>query len=124
MTDVTPRIPADVKVIQSYSDKGFRISGQDYPAAVLLSGAFARGVEIESMADFSAKHLSLFDGLDAAYLLLGCGSRAVLPAPDMMAALKARGIVAEPMTTGAACRTYNVLLGEGRKVAALLLPAG
>ena len=44
-----------------------------------------------------------------------------IPLP-LKAALKAKGIVIEPMDTGAACRTYNVLLAEGRRVAAVLLP--
>ena len=44
-------------------------------------------------------------------------------APALRAALKARGIAIEAMDTGAACRTYNVLLAEDRRVAAALLPS-
>jgi uncharacterized protein len=54
-------------------------------------------------------------------LLLGCGSR---PAPlksELRASLRVRGIVLELMDTGAACRTYNVLLAEERRVAAALI---
>jgi uncharacterized protein len=40
----------------------------------------------------------------------------------LRAALKAAGIALEPMDSGAACRTYNVLMAEGRLVAAALLP--
>ena len=54
-------------------------------------------------------------------VLLGTGARAVWPAAELRAGLRARGIVAEPMTTAAACRTYNVLLAEDRRVAAALI---
>jgi uncharacterized protein len=43
-------------------------------------------------------------------------------APALRLALKARGIAIEAMETGAACRTYNVLLAEDRRIAAALLP--
>jgi uncharacterized protein len=43
-------------------------------------------------------------------------------APALRAALKEAGIAVEPMDTGAACRTYTVLVAEDRRVAAALLP--
>ena len=57
-----------------------------------------------------------------AVLLLGCGARMVLVPPALREALRAAGVVIEPMDTGGACRTYNVLLAEDRQVAAALLP--
>lgn len=54
-------------------------------------------------------------------LLLGCGVRAVPVPAAVRARLKEHGIVVEPMDTGAACRTYNVLIAEGRRVAAALI---
>ena len=57
-------------------------------------------------------------------LLIGCGRRMV-PLPKVLREeLRAAGIVADAMDTGAACRTYNILLAEDRRVAAALLPAG
>ena len=55
------------------------------------------------------------------HLLLGTGTDLVPPRPSLRAALKAAGIVADPMATGAAARTYNILLGERRRVACALL---
>jgi uncharacterized protein len=46
----------------------------------------------------------------------------VLLAPPLRRALRTAGVVADVMDSGAACRTYNVLLAEGRRVAAALLP--
>ena len=57
-------------------------------------------------------------------LLLGLGAD-IAPVPRAFReALEAAGIGVEPMNSPAACRTYNVLLGEGRRIAAALLPVG
>jgi uncharacterized protein len=67
------------------------------------------------------------DDLDAVFALgpelviLGSGSRQRFPPAQTLAALLARGIGCEVMDTGAACRTYNVLVSEGRRVVAALL---
>jgi uncharacterized protein len=54
-------------------------------------------------------------------LLLGLGRRMVPISAVLRASLKAEGIAVEAMDTGAACRTYNLLLAEDRRVAAALL---
>lgn len=54
-------------------------------------------------------------------LIVGCGPRFVPPPAGMRRALSEAGIVLEWMDTGAACRTFNVLLGEDRQVAAALV---
>jgi uncharacterized protein len=73
-----------------------------------------------------------FDQLDAAHferiaalrpelVIFGSGSRIRFPRPEWLRSLIERGIGLETMDTGAACRTYNVLVGEGRSVVAALL---
>ena len=54
-------------------------------------------------------------------VILGTGALQRFPDPSLMGAILSRGIGCEVMTTSAACRTYNVLVGEDRKVAAVLL---
>ena len=54
-------------------------------------------------------------------LLLGCGAAFGQPTAELRAALRAHGIVTEAMDTRAACRTFNVLLAEDRRVAAALI---
>jgi uncharacterized protein len=56
-------------------------------------------------------------------LLLGCGRRMRPVPPALRQGLRQAGIVVDAMDTGAACRTYSVLLAEERRVAAALLPA-
>ena len=76
--------------------------------------------------------VSSFDALDEAsfkalialgpeLVIFGSGSRIRFPRPALLKALMARRIGFEAMDTPAACRTYNVLLGEGRAVVAALL---
>jgi uncharacterized protein len=55
-------------------------------------------------------------------LLIGTGARMALLPKALKAALREAGIAADTMDSGAACRTYNVLMGEERRVAAALLP--
>jgi len=115
-------VPAGRPVIQSYGAGGFRISGTLHAGAVLV---FADGVApwsvatpltIESLAPAIARRGD-FD-----LLLIGCADVALDLAPALTARLKGEGVVAEAMGTGAACRTYNLLQAEGRRVAAALLP--
>lgn len=68
----------------------------------------------------SATLLAMVGKIDV--LLLGLGAE-IAPVPrDLREILEAQGIGVEPMASPAACRTYNVLLGEGRRIAAALLP--
>lgn len=55
-------------------------------------------------------------------LLIGCGTGAKLIKTNLLVELKNAGIIVEPMDTGAACRTFNVLIAEDRRVAAALIP--
>lgn len=68
----------------------------------------------------SATPLALVGKIDV--LLLGTGKEIGHASPEFRKALEEAGIGVEVMNSPAACRTYNVLLGEGRRIAACLLP--
>jgi len=108
------------QIIERYGPSGFRVSGSIYLGPVLVfpdraEAWAAAAVTVERLAPVVAH-----GGIEL--LLLGMGRR-MLPVPAAVrAALKAAGIAIEPMDTGAACRTYNLLLAEERRVAAALLP--
>ncbi len=124
MTDVTPLIPAGRQVVDSYGRNGFHVSSVAYEGAILVTAEATVAWPVGSLAEITLDSLSpLFDrGIEI--LLLGCGARMVPVPPALRAALKAKGMVIDAMDTGAACRTYNVLLAEERRVAAALLPPG
>jgi uncharacterized protein len=78
-------------------------------------------------AGFEALTAAHFEALLAAapgveVVLLGTGERQRFPHPRLTAALANARIGVEAMDTRAACRTYNILMGEGRRVLAALLP--
>lgn len=66
-------------------------------------------------------NFSILAELELEILLLGTGARLHFPSPRLIHALAQQGIGLEAMDTFAACRTYNILAAEGRKVAAALI---
>jgi uncharacterized protein len=121
--DVTPVISAGRQVIEGYGAGRFRISGVVHEGAVLVLRTRTIAWPVASLAALTADSLTpVIEAADVSVLLLGCGAR-MAPVPGAVRErLRAAGIVIEPMDTGGACRTYNVLLAEDRQVAAALLP--
>ena len=66
-------------------------------------------------------HFEVIAGLEPEIVLLGTGSRQRFPRWPLIGSLLARGVGVEIMDTAAACRTYNIIMLEGRRVAAALL---
>jgi uncharacterized protein len=121
--DVTPLIPADRQVIDSYGAAGFHVSGAAYDGAILVFPDATEPWPVSALAEVTIESLApVIAHGDVQILLLGCGRR-MQPLPSALRqALRQAGIVVDVMDTGAACRTYNVLLAEDRRVAAALLP--
>ena len=108
------------QVIERYGPGGFRISGATYHGPVLV---FPDRTIIWADAVLTAEALApVAEHGEIELLLLGLGRRTMPVAPALRAAMRTQGIALEAMDTGAACRTYNVLLAEDRRVAAALLP--
>ena len=74
-----------------------------------------------SIDALTADHFAAVVALAPEIVLLGTGARFAFPAPALLAPLRQAGIGVEVMDTPAACRTYNILLGEGRNVVAALV---
>lgn len=74
----------------------------------------------QTLAELTPAHLDPVLALDPEIVLLGTGARLCFPAADIIAPLRARQIGFEVMGTAAACRCYNILLSEGRRVVAAL----
>jgi uncharacterized protein len=122
--ELTPLVPAGRQVIERYGTSGFRVAGIVYHGSVLVfpdrtlpwAAASAASVTWESLRPV-VEH----GGVQILLLGLGRAMSGAIP-HALRNTLHAAGIVLEPMDTGAACRTYNVLVAEDRHVAAALLP--
>ena len=121
--EITSLNPAGRQVIESYGGGGFTVSGQRYSGGIIVGGSETLTWPVSDFAAVTLESLSGVFDLDPRpdLLLLGCGTDMALPGPGLRAALKERGMALEAMASGAACRTYNVLLGEERQVAAALI---
>jgi uncharacterized protein len=109
--------------IESYGNGGFRFAGMSHQGSLLIlpNGMHAwgpRGFADVTLTDFAAV---LSAGRRPGFLLFGTGVAMHLPSPAMSRAFADAGVALEAMTTGAAVRTYNILLAEKRDVAAALL---
>lgn len=104
--------------IEGYGPGFFRIGGVAHPAPVVIApGHVAPWAGLEDPAPL----LALAGRIDV--LFVGTGPR-IAPLPRTLRdALEAAGLGVETMASASACRTYNVLLAEGRRVAVALLPA-
>ena len=116
-------VPAGRQLIQSYGDGRFRIAGQVHQGSVLVFPertlpwpvTGVDGITLDSLAEVTAS------GQAADILIIGCGP-AFLPVPKgFREGLKAAAVALEWMDTGAASRTFNVLLAEDRACAAALI---
>jgi uncharacterized protein len=113
---------AAAHLIRAYAAGELCINNEIYRDTVIVSAS--QVVVLPDIRDVSA--LAAFDparilGLDPELILLGTGQRQVFPAASFRAQFLKAGIGFEVMDTGAACRTFNVLVAEQRRVVALLM---
>lgn len=121
--DITPAVPQGSQVIDGYGPGMFRIAGTVYGGSVLVlpDRTIPWAAPDFSAIDLAGMQPLLSESARVDILLLGCGAAMSLPSREFRAGFREQGIVVEPMDTGAACRTFNVLLSEARQVAAALI---
>lgn len=120
--DVTPLIRADAKIIQSYRDGAFKVSNTLYSHSIIvlpdrvLSWTPSDPVQVTDFAEIAAyrDQIEIF--------LLGTGDKQKMLPPAIRQGIKAAyGFTVDAMDNGAAARTYNALMAEGRLVAVGLI---
>jgi len=109
--------------IDAYGNGGFRFADMSHRGSVLMLPSGIYSWPVTSMAELAVGHFAkvLAEDSGVELLLLGTGLDMMRPAAGIREAFKARGIGLDFMATGAAARTYNVLLAEKRAVAAALI---
>ena len=135
--ELTEAPRGDRPVVESYGPGGFRISGDTWTGSVLILAdrvvawdrSDADGLDAAGLDAVGLDAVGLaaaFAGQATELVIVGLGAGGAAIAPAVRRIFKDAGLAVEAMDTGAACRTYNLLAGEGRAVGAALraLPAG
>jgi uncharacterized protein len=113
---------ASVPTLTSHGPGWVAIDGERIAHSVLLDVGGERRVWAgPQFEDLGPEHFAQLAQLDVEVVIFGSGRRIRFPRPQWLAPLAARRIGLETMDTPAACRTYNILAQEGRRVAAALL---
>lgn len=118
----TARYPYPVP-ITAYGNGGFRFADMSHRGSILcLPSGVHSWAPLDAQALVARDFDRVFADLDVpGVLLLGTGIAQIWPTDELTKAFASRGLGLETMSTGAAVRTYNILLAEGRTVAAALL---
>ena len=120
---LTRDVPAGRKVIGAYGDGGFIVEGERLTGSLLVFPRRVVAWPVTAFAEVTLDSLAevLAETPAVELLLIGCGPRQELASAALRDGLRAAGIAADFMDTGAACRTFNVLLAEDRRAAAALI---
>ena len=111
-----------VQSISGYGAGWVGVGAEKIMHSVVLSSAGARlDWQCQSFEDLGISHFQKIAELSPELLVFGSGLRLRFPPAAWIRPLIERGIGIETMDTHAACRTYNILASEGRKVAVALL---
>ena len=113
--------PGGAHVVTAYGDDYVAINGVRYTESIVVLPGRVAPWSAPSFAALTAEHFSALLELDAELLILGTGPKQRFPHRGLTAPLAQARVGLEVMSLQAACRTYNILVAEERKVAAALL---
>ncbi|SLN55906.1 Mth938-like domain-containing protein [Oceanibacterium hippocampi] len=121
--DITPRLASGRQLINGYGDGGFRVAGTAHAGSVLVFPDRTVAWPVTAFADLDIASLEpvLAAAPAVEILLIGAGAAPAFLDPEIRARIRSAGIVTDVMDSGAAARTFNVLLLEDRRVAAALI---
>jgi len=122
--DITPLISKDLNIIQSYKSGQFEVSSKQFTTPIIVLPKHILEWDVSDVYNITEADFDqiLDNRQDIDILLFGGGNKQQFPEPELRNILQQNRIAIEAMDTGAACRTYNLLLAEGRKIAAALIP--
>ncbi len=109
--------------IDAYGNGGFRFADMSHRGSILCLPSGIHGWDVSSFGDVGEADLArlLEEAAEFDILLVGTGDTLIPMPPQMRRSFREAGVAVETMATGAAVRTYNVLLAEDRTVAAALI---
>jgi uncharacterized protein len=118
LTDDTQR---GTNLIRAYAPGEIRIGERAIAMNCIVTADRLLEWPVQSLATMTPADLEPLIALQPEIVILGSGSTQQFPDASLLGAILSRGIGCEVMNTGAACRTYNVLVSEDRRVAAALI---
>jgi uncharacterized protein len=121
--DVTPLIPKGHQLIEAYGDGGFKVTGERHAGSVLVFSDHSTSWQVTDWGDVQPEdfHAVLHTDPLPEIVVVGTGQHFEMLPKAIRQLFRSHGVPVDAMDTGAACRTYNVLLGEGRRVVAALV---
>jgi uncharacterized protein len=121
--DLTLQSPGDHLYIQAISDEGIRIADQVCTTPLIVSASkLLTDWPVSNPQELTDQHLDQILEFEPELVLIGTGNRQIFLPPELLMVFYRRSVGIETMNTPAACRTFNVLVSEGRNVVAALLP--
>jgi uncharacterized protein len=112
----------DGYVITAYDVDSVSINGQTFKQSLVIANAqLNENWDLEGIDSLTPEHIELVLSFEPELILIGTGSKLIFPAVEVYSSIIERGIGVDFMDTGAACRTYNILMSEGRDVVAGLI---
>ena len=124
--EITPLVPENRQIVQSYGSGRFKVSQIEHQGSIIVLPSRSLSWTVDVFEDINLQNLSsVFEEEPRIeILLIGCGQMMQLLPRDLSETCRQKGLAIDAMDTGAACRTYNILAAEGRRVAAALIALG
>lgn len=115
---------SEANVIRAWEPGRLRVGEHWFSGSLIVSpDTVIDEWPVDTPRELTLEQLEPVLSLDPDIVLIGTGGESILPDLELVAALAARGMGLEIMSTAAACRTYNVLVHEQRRVVAALFNA-
>ena len=119
---VNLEFPGSQNIIRAYGEGWITVNDQIiHQSVIVMPEQLIPDWPPRNFQQLSELHFQILEELRPEIVLLGTGRRQQFPHPSLLRPLLRRNVGVEVMDTAAACRTYNIIVSEGRRVAAALL---
>lgn len=120
--DVTPLISKDKKIITAYGNNKFTIGSEKIEGNIILSPSSVSNWDIDNVSQLTDINIVQTIPIEhTEIVIIGTGQNHINLNTNILNYFKEKNVAIEAMNTGAACRTYNILVFEGRDVTAALI---
>jgi uncharacterized protein len=107
--------------IRAYDTEKIQVNDEIFTQSIIVTATLVMLWNPKSIEHLTTADMQIIAALNPEIVILGTGSKLSFPAPAILSPLTQQNIGVEIMTTAAACRTYDILMSEGRRVVAGLI---